>query len=116
MAKIKMRDVIIIVPGICGSVLQKDGSDVWAIAGQAIWPLLTRWGALLQQLKLQGDDYKIDDLGEGVRATGLIQQIVIPGLYKSAGYSALSRLITENFDVEKGTVDGSGLANFFEFP
>ncbi|HEU5374083.1 MAG TPA: hypothetical protein VFV38_01465 [Ktedonobacteraceae bacterium] len=116
MAKIKMRDMIIIVPGITGSVLQKNGKDIWAISGHTAWSVLTTLGSSLQQIKLEGEDHNADDLGDGVRATRLIQQIVIPGLYKSAGYSILSRLITENFEVEKGTIDGDELANFFEFP
>ena len=29
-----MRDVIVCLPGITGSVLQKDGKDVWNISGR----------------------------------------------------------------------------------
>jgi hypothetical protein len=31
-----MKDMIIILPGILGSILQKDGKDIWAVLGQAI--------------------------------------------------------------------------------
>jgi hypothetical protein len=35
MLKTKMRDVVILLPGITGSILQKDGSDIWALSGRA---------------------------------------------------------------------------------
>ncbi|HYV00992.1 MAG TPA: hypothetical protein VEM93_01425 [Actinomycetota bacterium] len=42
MAKSPMRDVVVILPGITGSVLQKDGKDVWAFsAGAAVRAALT---------------------------------------------------------------------------
>ena len=31
MAKKVMRDVVVVLPGITGSVLQKDGKDVWNV-------------------------------------------------------------------------------------
>ena len=31
-----MRDVIVLLPGIMGSVLQKDGKDAWALSGGAL--------------------------------------------------------------------------------
>jgi hypothetical protein len=36
-----MRDIVVLLPGIMGSVLQKDGKDIWAISGQTIWKALT---------------------------------------------------------------------------
>jgi hypothetical protein len=40
-AKVRMRDIVVLLPGITGSVLQKDGKDIWAISGQAVWKALT---------------------------------------------------------------------------
>mgnify|MGYP001795614995 CR=1 FL=1 len=54
--KIKMRDMVVILPGITGSVLQKDGKDIWAISGQAFWQILYSLGASIQKLKLTQDD------------------------------------------------------------
>lgn len=52
MAKLRMRDIVVLLPGITGSVLQKDGKDLWAISGQAAWRALTSLGSSLQQLLL----------------------------------------------------------------
>ena len=37
MGKTQMGDVIVIVPGITGSILQKNGQDLWALSGEALW-------------------------------------------------------------------------------
>ena len=117
MAKVRMRDVVVLVPGITGSVLQKDGKDLWAISGQAAWGMLTSLGASLRQLKLAGDDPDMDDLGDGIRATRLMSDVhLVPGLIKVDGYGAIARFITDNFAVVRGSVTDDTPANFFEFP
>ena len=35
--KKKMADVLVVIPGILGSVLQRNGEDVWALSGSALW-------------------------------------------------------------------------------
>lgn len=58
MAKIKLRDSVVALPGIMGSVLQKDDQDLWAVSGQAIWGGLRGLGGSFQKLKLDQDDSK----------------------------------------------------------
>jgi pimeloyl-ACP methyl ester carboxylesterase len=117
MAKVRMRDVVVLVPGITGSVLQKDGKDLWAISGRAAWGILTSLGSSFQELKLAGDDPNVDDLGDGITAPRLIPDAhLVPGLVKIDGYSAISRFITDNFEVIRGSADEQKPANFFEFP
>jgi pimeloyl-ACP methyl ester carboxylesterase len=117
MAKVRMRDMVVLLPGITGSVLQKDGKDLWAISGQAAWGILTGLGSSFQQLKLVGDDPDVDDLGDGITATRLIPDAhLVPGLVKIDGYSAISRFISDNFAVIRGSIDDNKPANFFEFP
>ena len=41
MVKVRMRDIVPLLPGITGSVLQKDGKDIWAVSGQTVWKALT---------------------------------------------------------------------------
>jgi hypothetical protein len=36
--KTPMRDMVVILPGILGSVLQKDGKDLWAVSGHCDEP------------------------------------------------------------------------------
>lgn len=68
-------------------------------------------------MALGGDDPNVDDLGDGIRATRLVPDAhLIPGLVKIDGYSAMVRLITDTFKVQRGSIDDDGPANFFEFP
>jgi triacylglycerol esterase/lipase EstA (alpha/beta hydrolase family) len=118
MPKTQMRDIVVILPGITGSVLQKDGKDLWAVSGQAAWQAFSTLGKSLQQLKLDGDDPNIEDLKDGIKATRVVADVhFVPGLVKVDGYTAISRLITDNFQVEQGDIYHSDKpANFFEFP
>lgn len=103
-------DVIVLIPGILGSVLQKNGKDVWAISGSGIGQALaTHWNSI-QGLTLKGDSDK-DDLGDQVTAPRLIDDVhLIPWLWKIDGYSRIRRALTTSFQDVKAQV------NFFEFP
>lgn len=116
----KMKDIIIIIPGITGSVLQKDGKDVWGVSGQAAWQAIKTFGQSLYDLKLEQDDLETEDLGDGIRATRLIEDAcIVPGLIKIDGYTRTSNLITKNFDVTRGNIytdPDDRAANFYHFP
>jgi len=117
MAKKRLEDIVVLLPGATGSVLQKDGRDIWGVSGQALWGGLTSFGHSLDSLRLPFDDPEIDDLGDGIRATRLIPDVTfIPGLVKIDGYTETARLITDNFEVTRGSIEGEKAANFFEFP
>lgn len=117
MPKQPLRDIVIILPGISGSILQKDGRDVWAPSAQAVLGALRTWGASLEDLRLTGDDPEVDDLGDGVRATRLAPDVhLIPGLVKIDGYSQTVRMIEDAFDVTRGSIDDDQPANLIEFP
>ncbi|WP_199312400.1 lipase/acyltransferase domain-containing protein [Phormidium tenue] len=110
MPKTKMRDLVVILPGITGSVLQKDGKDIWAVSGQAAWQALITGGGSFQQLKLDHDDPELEDLGDGIKAVQVVEDAhFVPGLVKIDGYTAISQAITDSFDVIPGE-------NFFKFP
>ncbi|MEH2095400.1 lipase/acyltransferase domain-containing protein [Nostoc sp.] len=118
--KAPMKDMIVILPGILGSVLQKDGKDLWAVSGQAIWQVLTNLSNTIHNLKLGQDDPIAESLGDGIRATSLIQDThLIPGFWKIDGYTQTSRLITDNFKVTPGDIyndPDDKAANFYQFP
>jgi Lecithin:cholesterol acyltransferase len=105
-----MRDVIICLPGITGSVLRKDGRDVWNISGGALFNALTTLGRSVRDLKLEDDPADVDDLGDGITAPEVIRDVhLIPGFWKVDGYTKMLRYIEETFDVTRGR-------NLFEFP
>ena len=116
----EMKDMVVILPGIMGSVLQKDGKDLWNISGQAIWQVVKSLGKRLDDLKLEGDDREGGDLGDGVIPTGLIKDsYLFPGLAKVDGYNRTAKLIADNFNVIKGDIykdPEDRAANFYEFP
>ena len=106
----KMGDVIVLLPGILGSVLEREGKEVWAptpgAALRALWTL----GRSFTGLRLDGNDpVDVDDL-DGVTATRLMPDVhIIPGLWAIDGYSSVSAMITATFDVVAGRT-------FIEFP
>jgi pimeloyl-ACP methyl ester carboxylesterase len=105
-----MRDVVVCLPGIMGSVLKKDGRDVWNISGGALINALRTLGGSIHDLKLEEDPPDVDDLGDGITAPEVIRDVhLIPGLWKIDGYTKMLRYIEETFDVTRGK-------NLFEFP
>ena len=113
-----MPHLIILLPGIMGSALQKDGKDLWALSGQALWQHLRTLGKRIGELGIQGDDWKRDSLGDGVRAVRLIEDLhSIPPLVEHAGYSVITRGISDFFGLEQGSIElPSESASFFTFP
>jgi pimeloyl-ACP methyl ester carboxylesterase len=110
MAKKAMRDVVVVLPGITGSVLQKDGKDVWNVSGGSVLRALLSLGQNVKDLALTEDPPDVDDLGDGVTAPKVMRDIhLIPGLWKIDGYSKTLKYVTDTFDVRAGE-------NFFEFP
>ena len=76
-----MKDVVVLIPGIGGSALSKDGKEIWSFtAGAALRGLLSR-GDSINRLRLNGDDPDADELGDGVRDTRLLPDFhLVPGL------------------------------------
>ncbi len=111
-----MRDMVVLLPGISGSVLQRNGKDIWAPSGQAVWQALRSLGSSIRDLRLDGDDPQADDLDDGVRATRVITDVhLIPGLHKIDGYTGLLQLLA-GFGAITGDIDSDQPANFFAFP
>jgi len=116
MGKTKLKDIVVILPGITGSVLQKDGEDLWAVSGQSLWQLVRTRGEALQGLKLIGDNGE-EDLEDGIRASRLVSDAnLVPGLIKIDGYTATANLIRQEFEVVEGDIREEQPANFFLFP
>lgn len=104
-----MKDVIVLLPGITGSVLAKDGKDIWAMTPGAVARALFSLGRNINHLALSEDPPEVDDLGDGVTAPRVMPDIhLIPGLWSIDGYSKIATAIKAGFDVEPGQ-------NLFEF-
>ncbi len=109
MSRRRFADVVVLLPGLTGSVLRKDGKDLWGpSAGALLGAALSR--RRLAPLILREDPVDRDDLGDGVVATRLFPDVhLIPGLWKIDGYSKLSDTLCRSL----GLVPGQ---SFFAFP
>jgi hypothetical protein len=119
--KTPLQDLVVILPGILGSVLQKDNKDLWAVSTGVIGSLITNKNKFLNDLKLQQDDPDAEDLGDGIKAVRLIEDVsIIPGLVKVDGYTRTTRMIMENFSqVTQGNIyldPDDRPANLYHFP
>ena len=101
MPRRRFGDVIVLLPGLTGSVLRKDGKDLWGpSAGSLLGAALSR-GGRLDPLVLQEDPVERDDPGDGVVATRLFPDVhLIPGLWKIDGYSRLSATLQSAFQLD----------------
>lgn len=107
-----LRDVIVVLPGILGSALTKDGVDLWAVTWGSVYRGVTR-GALGEHLPLKLHAGAEDPL-DGVEATGLIvRPSIIPRFGKTDGYGVLRSMITSAFRVKPE--DASTPGNYYEF-
>jgi pimeloyl-ACP methyl ester carboxylesterase len=103
-------DVVIFLPGIMGSVLEKDGRPIWAPSAGAFARGLFSLAGSVQSLALGKDDPAVDDLGDGITATRLFPDVhLFPGLWKIDGYTSAIEYLRKAFNLKPGS-------NLFEFP
>jgi hypothetical protein len=106
-----MPDVVVLLPGITGSVLKQHGKVVWGFSAGTIGKALLTLGASMERtLALPDDDPSKEDLDDGIVADALIPDLhLLPGLWKIDGYTKITEAIAANFEVREGK-------NFFQFP
>jgi pimeloyl-ACP methyl ester carboxylesterase len=112
MSRIPIPDVVVLLPGITGSVLQRDGKDIWAPSPGALLRGLASFGRSVKKLELKvtDDDWKAPDLGDGVVATRLMPDVhLLPGFWKIDGYTAIQDFLLNTFDLTSGV-------NYHPFP
>jgi pimeloyl-ACP methyl ester carboxylesterase len=103
-------DVVVLLPGISGSALAKDGREIWGLSAGTLWNAASTLGNSIRQLTLGDDDPSVDDLGDGITATRLISDLhIIPGLWKIDGYSATKASLLQRAGLEANK-------NYFDFP
>jgi pimeloyl-ACP methyl ester carboxylesterase len=108
--KLPVDDVVVLLPGILGSALERDGREVWALSRGAAFRALITLGRTVKDLQLVDDDPDVDDLGDGVRATRLMPDVhLIPGFWKIEGYGKVKHWLFDRFAFEDGI-------NWFDFP
>src|SRR5205807_1419798 len=97
-----VRDVLVVVPGILGSRLERDGDPIWGTARSTARALLNPEAAL----GLHGDGFAPEP---DVRAVGLMGRVAqFPGLSKIDAYDGLTDWLQERFELHP--------TNFVIFP
>jgi hypothetical protein len=111
MPRYSMSDVIVLLPGITGSVLKKNGTVVWGYSAGTIGKaFFTGGGSMARDLALPHDDPQRESLDDGITADALMPDLhLLPGIWKIDGYSKIADAIKSNFEVTEGR-------NFFPFP
>ncbi len=105
-----MGDIIIVLPGLMGSVLRKKEHDVWALSGSALSNAFKTLGRSVNDLTLSGDSATAEVLDDAITADRIFPDThLLPGLWKIDGYSTLVRSIHEEFNIRPRL-------NYFEFP
>ncbi|HWM69788.1 MAG TPA: hypothetical protein VNO35_24635 [Steroidobacteraceae bacterium] len=111
MVRIDMPHVVVLLPGITGSVLRKHGEVVWGYsAGTLVKSLFTKGDYIRKALALPHDDPTREDLSDGITADELVPDLhLLPGIWKIDGYTKIAAAIKQTFNVTEGY-------NFFRFP
>ena len=70
--KMQMKDMVVVLPGITGSVLTKDGKDIWGASKEALSKIVFSGGDVLQELKLEREDALQDAAISALKSVGSV--------------------------------------------
>lgn len=113
-----LTDVVVVLPGILGSTLEKNGTPVWAPSFGAVIETIRTFGRAIPQLQLPagiGDEHP----GDGVEAVALMPDIhVLPGIWTShLGYDLMLRWLRSTFAlVEASPEEPDRIPNLLPVP
>jgi pimeloyl-ACP methyl ester carboxylesterase len=101
------KDIYVIVPGILGSILERNGRDVFGFSLAAGLKALFSGGRVFDELQLSPTSAEAPD--DGVVAGRLAEVSLIPGFWKIDIYTDLAKYIEKELDAIPGE-------SLFEFP
>ena len=88
------RDLVVVVPGIMGSMLSRDGTLIWGLDLTTLVRSLVQSGLSLSALR----EPPTGGTGSKVQATGLIETAtLIPGFWSLDGYTELRQALMRDF-------------------
>lgn len=110
-----MPDLIVLVPGILGSVLvDKKGNEIWGASGNSIARNLITFGGALNKLELPEGIGRGDPNDEVTATRALPRLYMVPTFWKADGYGKLADRLKERFTLT--TVTDNQTVNLVEFP
>ncbi|UXR92845.1 lipase/acyltransferase domain-containing protein [Agrobacterium tumefaciens] len=99
------QDLVIFIPGILGSVLEKNGKTVWDLSVRGAYA-----GTRFSELQFDAPSSLDLDIGDGIKAVRVVDNLGgIPGLWKLGGYSRLRQKLVSDLALRVGE-------NYREFP
>jgi hypothetical protein len=111
-----MNDLIIVLPGIMGSVLEKNGRVVWDTTAAALWAGITSRGGSILGLTMENDDPERETARDQVVATKLIDDLaIIPRFWKVDGYTELVAALAQSFNIVEVAPDDDAAGNLIRF-
>lgn len=103
-------DMVMLLPGISGSTLSRDGKYLWGTSASALLRAIFSGGDSINSLQLPPGALDNDHYDDGVVATSLVSDLhLVPGLWKIDGYTKVARYLTKALSLQRGQ-------NFIEFP
>jgi hypothetical protein len=110
MARLPISDIVVLLPGITGSRLTRDGKPVWDLSLGAVGAAVLSRGQSVTDLELTEDDPEQEYLDDGVREAGVLPDLhFLPGLdWRIDGYGKIAQRLHSWFDLTPGR-------NYFEF-
>src|SRR5437867_3531788 len=108
----EIRDVVVVLPGIMGSTLAKNGELVWAPSAGGVITAIQTFGGSLRQLTLPagiGDNHP----GDGVEPVEVMPDLhLLPGLWSAnIGYGALLDWLHSTFHLVDTQHDDERIPN-----
>lgn len=87
----KVKDLVVLVPGMMGSRLARGPEILWGDESPTFLEWAKRHAGSLREMTIGGDDPGKDSLGDGIRATGLIEESphVVGRFLRPGGYGPL---------------------------
>lgn len=111
-----MKDIIVFLPGIMGSVLSRRDTPLWSMP-HVLGPAARGASAYFDPLYLAEDDPERETLADGLYPTDLLRgPHNIHRLAGGQGYATICETIAGAFQVRPGTPEGEEPANFIPFP
>lgn len=96
-------DVVVVIPGISGSVLEKPDGALWALSGSAVAKAIRSLGTSVFDLRLVDDDPTLPVAPDGVQPTGLLDDLhIVPGLWRVDGYGTLEKRLRRRLKLVEG--------------
>ncbi len=106
--RVKVDDIVVLIPGIMGSVLKGPKGDEWALSADAVLNAVLSGGGDLKSLALTGPGNVPNP--DGVYADRLFPDAhLIPGFWTIDGYTKIG-------DTLRSTMTVTPNENYFEFP